>query len=329
MIRIDSALAKIPFLTKAHWFPGLHSLYHAQNLPVVAHWRRIFILPSTAGWFFGATLLLMLMASLNFNNNLGLLLIFWLMGLLQVLLLATFLNLKDLSIQAIRTKPAHAGDTTHVTLILCAPSVRPGIQACWSDVGISTSPPGTCTATPEGGRIQLPLATRQRGLMPIPRLKVFTRHPAGLFTAWIMARISHNILVYPRAERKAPPWPLGTATEDGRWFHTPGEHFDGLRPYQHGDPLRLVAWKRSAQIQDLVSREYHDTRGQHITFDWSNVQHLPLEQALSRLTAWVVRADDLGLHYRLLMPDFDSGSGQGHQHRHRCLRSLALFRHSA
>ncbi len=315
------------------FFPGLSSLNARESLPIHAHWRRIFILPTAAGLFFGFSLMLMLVASLNFNNNMGLMLTFWAMGLAQVLLLATFLNLLNVRLIGLRAEPVHAGDNACVHLKLTAPESRTGIQLGWSPVGKKQKRKkqpksellGSHCIEADGTDISLPLPTTRRGWMELPRLKIHTQHPAGLFTAWVYARPNERILVYPRPEARPPAWIVGQDSQGVTWHHTSGDDFDGVRPYQYGDPLRLVAWKRSAQVHDLVSREYHSNSGERITFDWSQVQHLPLETAISRLAAWVMKANDAGLSYRLNLPGFDSGYGQGQGHRHHCLRALATF----
>lgn len=328
------AVSAPPVSWKKRLFPGLSSLTETQPLPVTAHWRRIFILPTAAGWFFGLSLLLMLVASLNFNNNMGLMLTFWIMGLAQVILLATFFNLLNVRLLSVHAEPVHAGERAVVQLTIDAPDIRPGIAICWADrkqnksllmLANAAPPLARAGTSPNGTLLRLPLPALQRGWQALPRVKIFSRYPAGLFTTWFYVRPDNRILVYPQPELRAPQWPASETRQGQQFHHTSSEHFDGVRPYQYGDPLRLVAWKRSAQLQDLVSREYHSHHGEHICFQWAHVSHLPTEQALSRLTAWVIRADDAGLAFRLTIPGFDSGRGQGHTHRHHCLRALALF----
>ena len=58
-----------------------------ESLPVRFNWRRIYVLPSKPGLFFSLIWFVMLMAALNFNNNMGLMLVFMLFGMAQVMLL--------------------------------------------------------------------------------------------------------------------------------------------------------------------------------------------------------------------------------------------------
>ncbi len=318
---------------KMRLFPGLSSLNATETLPVSAHWRRIFIMPSAAGWFFGFSLVLMLIASLNFNNNMGLMLTFWMMGLAQVLLLATFLNLRGVRVARLQAKAVHAGETANVHLSLEAPNPRPGIFVGWRQRRVEKNAldqtlahfSAVATVLPAGTTVTLPLPCPQRGAIPVPQLTIWTRHPAGMFTAWIYLRPRQHLLVYPQPEKNAPPWTGPNDTGHTTWRRGAGEEFDSVRPYQAGDPVRLIAWKRSAQQQELVSREYHGHHRGNVVFQWTRVSHLPVEQALSRLTAWIIRAEEAGLNYSLNLPGFTSNPAQGHAHLHQCLRALALY----
>jgi uncharacterized protein (DUF58 family) len=49
-----------------------------------------------------------------------------------------------------------------------------------------------------------------------------------------------------------------------------------------------------------------------------------MEARLSRLTAWVLQADRLGLDYGLRLPGKEIAMGHGAAQRRRCLEALAL-----
>ena len=67
-------------------------------------------------------------------------------------------------------------------------------------------------------------------------------------------------------------------------------------------------------------------QGGDVLLDWSALPtHLDEEQRLSRLTAWVLRADQDGRRYGLLLPQTHIAPELGRDHRDRCLRELALF----
>ena len=60
---------------------------------------------------------------------------------------------------------------------------------------------------------------------------------------------------------------------------------------------------------------------------WLDHAHCGLadhEARLSRLTAWVIMADQLGMEYGLRLPGRELSPDQGPSHRSRCLEALAL-----
>jgi uncharacterized protein (DUF58 family) len=50
-----------------------------------------------------------------------------------------------------------------------------------------------------------------------------------------------------------------------------------------------------------------------------------IEARLSRLTRWVMLAEERGLRYGLRLPAAGVPLGEGFAHRERCLRELALY----
>jgi hypothetical protein len=80
--------------------------------------RRIFIFPSRAGFFFGCSLTVMLVASINFENNLSYALTFLLATLFIVATLHTYANLSGLTIRALRAQPAFPGQQSEFHVML-------------------------------------------------------------------------------------------------------------------------------------------------------------------------------------------------------------------
>ena len=87
---------------------------------------------------------------------------------------------------------------------------------------------------------------------------------------------------------------------------TTGE-FDGVRGYRRGDPLKLVVWKKAASAMargsdELVSRDTQQTQRYELWLDFAHTGLQDTEGRLSRLCAWVLQADRLGVDYGLRLP---------------------------
>ena len=99
---------------------------------------------------------------------------------------------------------------------------------------------------------------------------------------------------------------------------------DGVRPYRRGDALKTIVWKKAAKTGELVSR---DSLALMQNALWLGRQHTGLshpEQQLSRLCAWVVQAQKLGLRYGLRLAQQELAPDNSPAHLQRCLRALAL-----
>ncbi|MCA3147661.1 MAG: DUF58 domain-containing protein, partial [Burkholderiales bacterium] len=99
-----------------------------------------------------------------------------------------------------------------------------------------------------------------------------------------------------------------------------------VRPYQQGDSIRRIAWKTVARSDgDLISTKiFEGGASQDIWLDWSLTGTQNEALRLSRLTAWVLKADELGLDYGLKLPGLEIAPSHGELHRAECLKALAL-----
>ena len=127
-----------------------------------------------------------------------------------------------------------------------------------------------------------------------------------------------------------PPLPPGEPRASGTGSASTqgiGE-FDGVRAYRRGDPLKLVVWKKAARAQaagsdELFSRDTQQAQRQQLWLDAQTAGLPDLEARISRLCAWVLMADRLGVDYGLRVAGQQVPPAQGEAHRRRCLEVLA------
>jgi uncharacterized protein (DUF58 family) len=302
-------------------FPNLMLHKNKEKLPLTINWRRIFILPTKPGLFFGFVTLLMLIASLNFNNNMGLMMTFLLFGLAQVALYRVFFNLRNLTIDHITSKPVFLGETAVFNLHLSSKESK-------YDLCISNTLKNNCLTELPANKttaVYCECKTKNRGWLEAGKVKIRTSYPFGLFFSWIWTHLDARCLVYPMPEQSSPPFPRHDQSEGHTNVIMHGEDFHGLKPFQSGDSMRLIAWKRTAQTGELISREFQQTQGEKLLLDFSKVQLPDTELKLSRLTSWVLQAYSQQLDYCLKLPQFDSGYGYSNKHHLSCLKALALY----
>jgi len=308
------------------FFPNLMLHKKAENLPLQINWRRVFILPTKPGLFFGFITFLMLIASLNFNNNMGLMMTFLLFGLAQVALYQVFFNLRNLIIDHVTVKPVFLGEEAEFMIHLKADEKK-------YDICIKNKSHSKDLLTPclielpadELHPVSYKTMTSKRGWLTLGKIKILSSYPFGLFFAWIWTNIDTKCLVYPIPEISPPPLPTHAQSDGETTVIKQGEDFHGLKPFQSGDSMRLIAWKRTAQTGELISREFQQTHGKKLLLDYAQIPLADTEVKLSRLTAWVLIAYQQQLEYCLKLPQFNSGYGYSSKHHLACLKELALF----
>ena len=321
-----------------HWFESRIGLSDSVTLTQ----RTVYILPTRPGFMLFLTLLVLLVASINYQLNLGYLLTFLLAGTALVGMHVCHGTLRGLAMNLIAPHAHYAGTSTafDIKLINSRRSVRYGI-------GLSVLNPQTAspkkaspphwvwTDVPAQGSslVQVAFTPARRGLHRLPTLTAETRFPLGTFRVWTVWRPAAQVMVYPAPELTPPPLPPGEPRAQGAGSaaraQSSGE-FDGVRGYRRGDPLKNVLWKKAAKAGEqggesggLVVRDTQQADRHELWLDIRQTGSLDLEHKLSRLCAWVLQADRLGLDYGLRLSGLEIKPASGEAHKRRCLEALA------
>ncbi|QNN58590.1 DUF58 domain-containing protein [Diaphorobacter ruginosibacter] len=321
--------AASPLSLRARWRQWWWSRIAPTNTLTLTQ-RNVYILPTGAGWMLALTLLLLLVASINFQLNLGYLLTFLLVGCVAVSIYVCHSTLRGLSLHLSDPAPQFMGSASPLEITLTSARRQPrhaiGLALHGSRNWVFTDVPGAGSSI-----VQVSFEPTHRGLHGVPTLKAETRYPLGTFRVWTIWRPAAQVLIYPQPENNPPPLPPGEARAQGAGHATSrgvGE-FDGVRAYRRGDPLKLVVWKKAAKSfasgsDELVSRDAQQLQQQELWLDLAATGLLDREARISRLTAWVIQADRLGVDFGLRLPGQEIEQGNGAAHRHRCLEALAL-----
>ncbi|HEY9066731.1 MAG TPA: DUF58 domain-containing protein [Burkholderiaceae bacterium] len=292
---------------------------------------NVYILPTRAGIAFGITLVVLLLAAINYQLNLGYVLTFLLAGSGAVAMYTTHATLRGLTLHLKPQVPVFAGDAAILNVVLTSPgTARFGVGLKVADADITTL---SYVDVPAGGQAtaQISFVPQRRGMNVLPALGIETRFPLGLFRTWAVWRPASELLVYPKLERPAAPLPQARPVPGGPTSlrSRDGGEVEGVRAYRRGDPLKLVAWKKAAKALEtggeLVSRDTSASAHQEQWLDWQACGPLAPEDRLSRLAAWVLAADRNGHDYGMRLPGHALEPASGEHQRRRCLEVLALW----
>lgn len=300
----------------------------AQPLPRRVGRRRVYIMPTAAGYAFAALVFALWLGAMNYSNSMGFALAFLLAGIGLVGMHLTHANLLGVTLSACDLPPVHAGEAAQLRLTLTHDGDKPryAIAAQWP---AEVNGQATIVDLEGSTKATLRLETTQRGQHRLPPLSLVTRYPLGLFRAWTWLRPDVGFTVYPAPLTTAL---RRTAAHGVEGMHSDGrsgrDSFDTLRDYRRGDTRHDIHWKRLPKDGKPTVKQFLDTADRRLWLDWEAVSG-DVEERLSRLCAQVLAADIRGMSWGLRLPGREIAIDNGSAHRHRCLRALALFGQSA
>jgi uncharacterized protein (DUF58 family) len=290
-------------------------------LPLQLAPRRIYILPTGAGWSFGLLVFAMFVAGMNYGNGLVLLLTFWMTGFALVAMIHTQRGLAAARITRAVAQPAFAGGSVLLEIDvhcgLAAGDVLLKAEGGTSGQSIGTGP-GHITLG-----LRFPASRRGRWRAPVLRLE--TRAPFGMFCSWTWLQLDAGTLVYPQPRGEAPLPESDDASGSRPRQSGTLDELAGLRAFREGDSPRQVAWKAYARGAPLLVREYQGQAGQTSILDYASLPMRGAEARLSQLARWMTDPQMRDLRWTLRLPRSADISGHGRAHRQRCLEALALF----
>jgi len=291
--------------------------------------RRVFIVPTRAGFMLAGMLLALLLGSINYSLGLGYVLTFMVVGIAWVGMIFTFRNLVHLRLRPARADPVYCGTIAEFRVVLNNQTRfdRYAINLIADD---SLAPVGADVSAASETVLVVPVSAAHRGRLIMPRIRLETRFPLGLWRAWSYWQPALDCLVYPRPSELDIPLPATQGGQSGGEGHAgPGsEDFAGIRPYVAGDAPRHIAWKAMARHADdtRLTKLFEGGLPAELWLELSNVPlRYGIEAALSLLTRWVLEAEARQLRYGVRLGALESGLAHGEAHRDHCLAMLALY----
>ncbi len=125
-----------------------------------------------------------------------------------------------------------------------------------------------CLTPRQEQRVETVGRCAHRSHLSLTGIRVTCRYPFNLFACTADIRLAGSLTVYPAMGRlRHDPWRMG-ATGQSQSARTTRdrenpEEFSGVREYREGDNIRWIHWRRSAHTGELVVREMiplHQTR---------------------------------------------------------------------
>ena len=287
---------------------------------------KIRLRPNKIGFGFIALSIAMLLAAINYGNNLVFFISFLLLALMGNSAWQTRRHLKSCQIQPLSPPPRFDGEVGAWPIQIESSLTNPSIHAQAGE-----AEPLTLNLT--AGRtelVELALHPMPRGRYATPDVVLSTRYPIGLWTAetrW--ASLPYWQWVYPKPVGEAPlptnVLPAHAENADVS-LQSGDDQFDHLRTYVPGDALSRIAFKHYARSGQLVTQHWQSSEAIHdeIILDYGQLTGRT-EVRLQQLARWILTLAADQRPFTLKLPGEADRQGADSTHVTRCLETLTLF----
>ncbi|MFN9067298.1 MAG: DUF58 domain-containing protein [Bdellovibrionales bacterium] len=258
--------------------------------------QKTYIVPTRLGLAYGGLCLVLLLMAMAYGNNLVFIVCFTLTVMGMTLARAVNTNIERLEIFELTAHEVFAENQQALQISVENKSsvelkeLRAYFKGQEKNlINFTLGPKEILT-------VDVPYDFIKRGYNSLPRLIIESSYPSDLFRAWKVFKKSDKVLVYPaRIGQKDFPQ-NSTQLENSLGI------IREIRDYKPGDSPKRIHWRSLAKNKQLRTLVYEGEEGKKCLFDWSEVTHLPTEQALSQMALWVSVAEKQNYNWTLELP---------------------------
>jgi uncharacterized protein (DUF58 family) len=291
--------------------------------------RRIYILPTAAGWVYASMTLVILLAAMNYSNALGFGLAFWLAAIGFVVMHETHANLLGLEVQLRPANAVFAGETAEQPVSLHNLS-RKARMAITISQDRQAKVEANTTDCSDSAQAMLYWRPQRRGRLQPPRFALSTDWPLGLFRAWSWIHLDGEQWVFPSPAAQAPPIPPAQhRATHGQGKVVGEEDLAGIRNYARGDSARQIYWRTLANHDQLNSKLFEEPVQDTVWVEWELTRGRgDVEARLQIMCRWMLDLAAQNRPYGLALPGVELPPDLGPAHQVAGLKRLAEFEHA-
>ncbi|MCV2886652.1 hypothetical protein OE749_18305 [Aestuariibacter sp. AA17] len=295
--------------------------------------HNLFIFPSGFGWLFILLCIGLFLLGTNYQNNLMLLLCYFLLSFMLVSLFATYRNLSGLIVSSEGEVTVYAGDALHLPVTI---DTKVQHASAHGEISLafyrSEHKQGLDFDKPEN-KTKLQLTFHERGVHAMPRVTLKSVFPAGLFTCWTHLAFQEKCIVYPTPKvcrnlyRDASHSQSDENMANSRVAINKGgsDTFFGFTTHVAGMPMHRIAWKLFAKGRGLLDKQFVDHQDSELWLHFQDYFTGDAEEALQKLCYQVNQLNLGSVQFGLHLPNQRIQPASGNAHVKACLTALAEY----
>lgn len=272
------------------------------------------------GWIYIILCFIITASATNTSNNSLFLLSSFMLSVLVFSGILSTINLYFIKIESVQIEEIYAKRVNVVYLKLKGKGIFP--------LSLSN---GEYNLNRIKDQISYPLFFPKRGLYKLPIIRIESSFPFGFIKRTKLIELNEKVLVYPSCKNfNTPTFKIkqadGEEEENKNW----GEilEFYGIKVFQEGDDPRFIHWKKSAQRQELIVKEFEaKSRGNLQLFLDTHIKDENLfEEEVEKVAGWCCRLLHQGKSVSIMTWENFLPEGSAEGQRKKILSFLSLVK---
>ena len=296
--------------------------------------RNTFIFPTPFGFAYLGFVVLLFLLGTNYQNNLIMLLSYFLASFFITVMMHSFYNFSQLAFSAQPQQAGFAQQSIIFPLTIHSKKTHFDLNFSIDDNLASISNTKIVQCSSGETQVNLNYISAQRGEYSLGRVAIFSEYSFGLFKSWTHLDFGLSALVYPK------PLPVvlnqdqlsGQNNDDTiTSYKNSGkvgiDDFSELKAFIIGESIARTAWKQLARGQGHYSKHYQESQSTLLCLKLADMPAGSLETQLSYL-CFLVNELTKNQQCFSLQLDLDKetvANSSGLAHQQACLIALALY----
>lgn len=276
------------------------------------------------GKFFLLLLIVIFIGSMNFQNNLGMLMAVFVFYCMLISAFLAWRNVSRITLTTGNIKPVFCGNPLSIPVNLDIPrkiSETP-MQIQFNDNNHGANI--TESFLPVATQYQFTRPTRQRGRYTLNSISLISSHILGTTEVSKTTPVNREYLVYPTPANGSRHTSITEEYHRNRISLEQSDYL-GQRPYMPGDSIKHINWKSFAGSKGLNTDLFFDTGEQNTWIDWYQFSSEDPELRLSHMCRIILDLSMIGQEFGMRLPGTVIQPTHGVTHRDTCLAALAAF----
>lgn len=310
---------------QAYWLKAIEKRSPYLN-KVTLNQKKIYIIPSKVSLGYLTCAGLLVIAGINYQNNLVYGLAFWMVAIFVVNIIFTFRNLAGVRFSVIKSDNAKVGENINFTVRLDGIGEQSKFNLFLESTG--------------GQQTKIDLSTKKyfdwivctqglkRGPVNAPRIKIFTTYPLGLAYAWGYVFLNANAWCFPESKWYATGHNSSHDSDEekqDRLVKSGSHDFYQLANYQQGDKLNRIYWPALAKNNQWLVKEFVDYHGDELWLNFDDYPELQTENRLQYLAYLIEKAQSNNNLYGLKIAATVIEPNNSMAHQNICMLALAKY----